>query len=313
MSLKSRGMSVWVATVFLLSLSSGNVPAEDGTLHRPFVLASNGPGDVAAKVDEVKAALKKDFEIKGEYSPYENAHVIVVTNDELRRAAAGADHGGYAAGQRVSVTKVGDNVQVAYTNPVYMSYAYRLSDSLNGVAKKLEAALGRTQEFGANGLTQKALHSYHYAFGMEYFTDPYQLVDYASYEQAVAAVEKALAERKGGATKVYRIDIPGKQETVFGVGLRAGPNGDKYMDDRFIMSVIDFKDLKQTAHLPYEILVSGKSVYALHARFRIAINFPDLKMIGDNSFLKIMPTPNALAKTLTLSAGGKPASSGFGF
>lgn len=313
MSQKSQNLMVWVATVFLLSFSFGNVHAEGDTLYRPFVLASNGPGDIAAKVDEVKSALKKDFEIAGEYSPYENAHVIVVTNDELRKAAASVDHGGYAAGQRVSVTAAGGNVQVAYTNPVYMSYAYRLSDSLGGVAKKFEAALGRMQEFGANGLTQKALRNYHYAFGMEYFTDPYELADYASHEQAVAAVEKALAAHKGGATKVYRIDIPGKQETVFGVGLRAGPDGDKYMDDRFIMSVIDFKDLKQTAHLPYEILVSGKSVYALHARFRIAISFPDLKMMGENSFLKIMPTPDALGKSLTLSAGGKPASSGLNF
>jgi len=309
----NKTIVAWFVMALSLLLSFGNARAVEDTLYRPFILASKGPGDMAGKIEEVKAALSKDFEIAGEYSPYENAHVIAVTNAELRRAAAGSEHGGYAAAQRVSLTKVGADIQVAYTNPVYMAHAYRLNDSLEGAAQKLEAALGRMQDFGASGLTAKALRGYHYTFGMEYFTDPYQLVDYGSYEQAVAAVEKALAEHKGGATKVYRIDIPGKQETVFGVGLRAGPDGDKYMDDQFIMSVIDFKDLRQTAHLPYEILVSGRRVYALHARFRIAISFPDLKMMGERSFMKIMPTPDALGKALTVSAGGKPATSGFSF
>lgn len=313
MSPKNNAVASWIAAAFLVLLSFGKAQAEDGQLLKPFILASNTPVEMPAKIAEVKAALRKDFEIAGEYSPYENTHIIVVTNDELRKASAGSEHGGYAAGQRVSVTKVGDKVQVAYTNPVYMGYAYRLNDSMTGAAKKLEAALGKEQEFGANGLTEKALRGYHYTFGMEYFTDPYQLADYASYEQAVAAVEKGLAEHKGGATKVYRIDIPGKQETVFGVGLKAGPNGDKYMDDQYIMNIIDFRDLKQSAHLPYEIMVSGKSVYALQARFRIAINFPDLKMAGDNSFMKIMGSPDALGKALTQTAGGKVATSGISF
>jgi hypothetical protein len=46
------------------------------------------------------------------------------------------------------------------------------------------------------------------------------------------------------------------------------------------MSEIDFKDVRSTAHLPYDILVSGNRVYALYARFRIAVSFPDLSMRG---------------------------------
>ena len=113
-------------------------------------------------------------------------------------------------------------------------------------------------------------------------------------------MEKSLAAGKGGVSKVYRIDVPGKDESVFGVAMTKKCSGDK-----FVMSNIDFKPVRSTAHLPYEMLVSGKKVYALYARFRIAINFPDLKMMGDNSFFKIMCAPDAIEEALTLGAGGK--------
>jgi len=62
--------------------------------------------------------------------------------------------------------------------------------------------------------------------------------------------------------------------------MKAPNAGKKYMDESFIMGEIDFKPLRSTAHLPYEILVKGKEAEALHARFRIAINFPDLSYDG---------------------------------
>jgi hypothetical protein len=80
---------------------------------------------------------------------------------------------------------------------------------------------------------------------------------------------------------------------------------DKYMYDRFIMDEIVFKELRSTAHLYYEIPVFDKKVYALSARFRIAISFPDLFMMGSHSFMNIMKTPDAIKKALTQAAGGK--------
>jgi hypothetical protein len=180
-----------------------------------------------------------------------------------------------------------------------------MQGDLADVSAKLAAALGRKEEFGAKGLTAKKLRSYHYMMGMEYFTDPSVLAEYGSFEEAAAAVEAGLAAGKGGVTKVYRVDIPGKKETVFGVAMKAASDADKYMDDKFIMSEIDFRDLKSTAHLPYEMLVSGNKVYALYARFRIATSFPDLSMMGKNSFMNIMKSPEAIRKALTQAAGGK--------
>ena len=288
-------------SIFLISTTFA-----DDVLLKPFVLGSRGPGSVAEKAAAIKTALTaQGFVIAGEYSPFPDADVIVATNDELKNTAAKSEHGGFGAAVRVSVTKVKDEVQVAYTNPVYMANAYRMQGDLADVSAKLAAALGRKEEFGAKGLTAKKLRSYHYMMGMEYFTDPSVLAEYGSFEEAAAAVEAGLAAGKGGVTKVYRVDIPGKKEAVFGVAMKAASDADKYMDDKFIMSEIDFRDLKSTAHLPYEMLVSGNKVYALYARFRIATSFPDLSMMGKNSFMNIMKSPEAIRKALVQAAGGK--------
>lgn len=277
----------------------------DETL-KPFVLGSRGSGSVAEKVAEAKTALTgQGFTIAGEYSPYADTVIIAATNDELKNTAAKSERGGFGAAVRVSVTKVRDEVQVAYTNPVYLANAYRMQGDLADVSAKLAAALGRKEEFGAKGLTAGKLRSYHYTVGMEYFDEPSVLAEYKSFEEAAAAVEAGLAAGKGGVKKVYRIDIPGKKEAVFGVVMNAASDADKFMDDEFIMSEIDFKDLKSTAHLPYEMLVSGNKVFALYARFRIAISFPDLSMMGSNSFMHIMKSPEAIRKALTQAAGGK--------
>lgn len=274
--------------------------AADQTL-KPFILAYKAKGDLASVAKEVRQKLETNgFEIAGVYSPYDTASIIIITSEELKKAAGQSKFGGYGAGQRVSITKVGDEIQVAYTNPAYMAKAYRMNDDLLKVTEQLNKALGKETEFGPKeGLTGKELHKYHYMFGMEYFDEPSILAKYDNYEQAVQAVEKGLAAGKGGVTKVYRIDIPGQQQTVFGVHMTDDCSGDK-----FIMDKIDFKPLRSTAHLPYEMLVAGNTVYALYARFRIAINFPDLKMMGANSFFKIMCAPGAIERALTLAAGG---------
>lgn len=276
---------------------------------KPFVLAYKTKGDVATVAGEVKQKLTAaGFAIAGEFAPYKDAMVIAVTNDSLKKNAAQSDFGGYAAAQRVSVTKNGGDIEVSYTNPSYMASAYRMKGDLADVAKQLETALGAQQEYGTGkGMNDRKLRKYHYMFGMEYFDDldAHRIASHKSYDEAVKAIEANLAKSVGGVSKVYRIDIPGKQETVFGVGMKKPDGGDKYMSDEYIMSVIDFQTPKATAHLPYEILVSGKDVYSLYARFRIAMNFPDLSMMGDNSFMNIVESPEALKKALTKVAGGQ--------
>ncbi|MBI5430718.1 MAG: hypothetical protein HY938_09725 [Nitrosomonadales bacterium] len=288
--------SVLLSAVFMFSGTSAL--AADAIL-KPFVLGSKGAGTVAEKAEQVKAALAAGgFTVVGDYVPYADAEILVVTSDELKKNAAESEHGGFGAIQRVAITSAKNEVQVSYTNPVYMSHVYRMKGDLSGVSAGLAKALGRVEEFGAKGMTAAQARKYHYMIGMEYFDEPDVLAEYASYEEAVQAVNAKLSANRNGVSKVYRVDVPGKQESVFGAALKGATEADKNMDDRFIMSEIDFRDVKSTAHLPYEVLVSGNRVYALYARFRIAINFPDLSMMGKNSFMNIMKSPDAIRDAL---------------
>jgi hypothetical protein len=297
-------MKVLLNFIAVFAISLGSTVASAQAL-KPFILGSKGAGDLAAKVEETKKALTgAGFTIVGTHNPYANTSLIVVTNDELKSTAAKSKMGGFGAGQRISIVKMKDEIQVAYANPVYWSNVYRMSGDLKGTQEKLQTALGKVEEFGAKGLAPEKLRKYQYMMMMPYFDDPDKLVRHASHEAAVKAVEDGLAGGKFGVTKVYRIDIPGKKEAVFGVALK-GEGKDKIMDDKFIMGEVDFRDVKSAAHLPFEMLVVDDTVYALSARFRIAASFPDLAMTGDNSFMRIMESPDAIKKALAQAAGDK--------
>lgn len=286
--------------LFFLLLS---LPALAADKLKPFYLASNAGGDYAQIVADTKSKLSSaGFEIVGEHSPYKGASIIIVTNDALKNNAKASDFGGYGAVQRIAVTDMNGNIQVTYTNPVYMANGYRMKGQLEDVAAALKGALGEQQTYGSEkGLTGKKLQGYHYMFGMPYFDDPDVLAKHDSYDKAVAAVEAGLAAGKGGTSKVYRVDIPGKQQSVIGVAMSQDMSSDVT-----IMKEVDFKDIRSTAHLPYELLVheDGK-VYALNGKFRIALNFPDLSMAGAHSFMGIMASPDAIKKALSAASGGK--------
>ena len=297
----------------------GVAPSHAAERMKPFELASTAPGELAPVVAEVKQKLADGgFTIVGSYAPYTNvtfgdgevvsAEILAVTSPALQKAAAATSTGGYAAVQRVSVTQVVDHgtsqVQVAWTNPSYMAHAYRLGTDLAEVTAALGKTLGAQQAYGsARGLDAAALEHYHYKVFMPYFTDADVLASYASHEEAVSAVDAGLAAHRGGTGEVYRLALPGTQQTVFGVAL-AGTDANDCSGDRYIMSKIDFQPIKSTAHLPYEVLVAGNKVYALPAKFRIAINFPDLSMMGSHSFVSIMCAPGAIKKALAAAASG---------
>jgi len=290
---------------FVFALSATTAFAEE--ILMPFVLASTSGGDVKSVAAEVKSKLTAGgFEVVGEYSPYKDAHIIIVTNDALKQAASKSDFGAYGAAQRVSITRNGDQTEVVYTNPVYMAAAYRMSGDLASTRAALEGTLGAEKDFGSEkNLTAEDLGKYHYTVMMEYFDDPSELAEYDSQAEALKAVNAALAAGKGGTAKVYQIDIPGKDESVIGVALK-GTGPDDCSGDEFVMSRIDKATPRSTAHLPYEIVVSDGTAYALFARFRIAINWPHLPMMASETgatFMSIMCSPGAIEEALIQGSG----------
>ncbi len=310
MNTMKRIISAFLLVGAMLLPWAGGVQAAER--FKPFVLASQGPGDFDTRVEETRAALTAaGFEILGEYSPYsdtfvDKTQVIIVTNDELRKAAGMSKRGGFATPWRVAVTQSGDEIQVMYPNPIYLANGYRLKTDLAGVSEALKQAIGAQEIFGSKkGLTARKLRKYHYTFGMEYFDDVYELAEYGSHKEAVDVLEKNLAAGIGGMTKIYRLDL-GNDITVFGVQGKSGDqNSDEHMDDAWMMKNLDFEKLRKTAYLPVEIMVDGNEIIALHLRFRMALHFPDLKMMGANSFMNLMPSPRAAGLAMEAVAGGE--------
>jgi hypothetical protein len=304
----ARLLGKTLIAIFAVVLSAGSALANDVLM--PFVFAGNQSGDVASVAADVKSKLKgAGFEIVGEYSPYAGANIIIVTSEAQKAHAAKSEFGAYGAISRVAITQNGDNVEVSYTNPVYMAAAYRMATDMADIRAKLEDALGAEMDYGSEkNLTAEDLREYHYTVMMEYFDDPSVLAEYDSQEEAVKAVEDALAAGLGATAKIFRVDIPGKDETIFGVALK-GADADDCSGDEFIMSRIDKATPRSTAHLPYEIVVSDGTAYALFARFRIAINWPHLPMMASETgatFMNIMCSPGAIEEALIKASGETP-------
>ena len=274
---------------------------------KPFILAKTVSGTMSEVVNDVTTKLTEHgFTVVGTYSPYPNATVICASYPDLTAAAAKAKNGGFGAAQRIAVTEIDGKLQVTYANPAYIGTAYGLG-KLETVSQKLAAALGREQEYGAEGIKEEKLGpgKYHYKMLMPYFDDIDVLNTYSDYKTGIATVEANLAAGKGGTAKVYRIDLPGKDVSVFGVAIPKGDGIDSgdTDTDKEIMDIIDYKPIRSTAYLPYELMVQGNKAIALRGRYRIAVHFPDTPMVGSHGFTKIMSAPGGILNALEAVAG----------
>ena len=306
--MKNTTQPLLALTIYFSSYFFSCMAIAAETYFKPFILAQiQQTTDLAKATSDVKNNIgKAGFEIVGEYSPYKNTNIIIISNAKLRQYAEQSENGIYGAVQRVTITASNKTVQVAFTNPTYMAHVYRFKTDLADITKSLKDNLGFVKEYGSEkGLTKAELRDYQYKFMMPDFTDKLELAEYPNHEEALTKVLKALKENDGGVSKVYQVDLAGKKETLIGVHM-IGNSVTDCSSDKFIMSKIDFQTVKSSGHLPYEMIIKNGNVYALFAEFRIALSFPDLSMMGDNSFFSIMCAPGSILQALTLGAGGNP-------
>lgn len=263
----------------LLTLGLGLASFSIFAAEMPFIKA-------AQNLDTIEAtAQAAGFEVLAQYKPYEGTKVYVLTSAELKAAAAKTEFGGYGAAIRLAVS----NDQLSYNNPRYQAAMYRMDEDLADVATKLSQAFGDAGQFGADSARSvDDLRDYHYMAFMPYFDDYEKLASFDNHTAALNAINANL-KSSSNAAKVYELSI-NQQMTLFGIAILNGDGSDETV----------MKTLKNSAaHLPYEILVSGKTAYMLHPKFRIAMSAPDLSM-GD--FMTIMAAPDAIiavGKSLT--------------
>lgn len=281
---------------------------EKSVLLKPFTLAKiyKDNRNYAAVVLKVKKQLTHaGFKIVGIYEPHSTVNIIIVTSKTLLRTASKTEFGGFGAGIRISVTQAKNGIQVAHVNPTYMAVAYNMKSYLSSTRQKLAKTLGYVKDFGGEGVPLDELGEYHYGFGLERFHGFMDLAEYKSHKAALEFVERGFLRSLKDMEKVYRIDIPGKEQSVFGISLKNSVEDEKFLNDKYLMDIIDDKELRRSAHLPYELMVVGKRVIIMHPHFRIAVNFPDLHMFGKHSFGKIMDLPYIYEEFFIQLAGGE--------
>merc|ERR1712137_520139 len=259
----------------------------------PFVLAYVSETDVNSELENVKEKLtERNFEIVGVADPSDSIRIVCFTSEILKERAASKKLGGFASCLRVAITQTQSGVEVSWTNPKYLGAICRVQEKYDDTYDELVTAIGKQEEFGAKQpLTDAKARKYHYKIGMPYFNEPIVLAKYSSHEEACQALEKNLASNSLHCKQIFKIPLK-NNETMYGVQIDGGE-----FPDSFVMKKIDVKAPYHTAHLPYEIAVVDSNIIAHSPKFRIAIHFTDLKMVGNNSFASIMECPKFYEKT----------------
>ena len=271
----------------------------------PYTLGATSNKGLKESAALVKEKLTANgFQVLGEYAPAEDKErwMIVITSESLLYAA-GKTGGltGFAAALRVALTRESGRVLISYTTPEYWLNAY-YRDDFDAVKSLLDPLTGKLENvmqesgtyagtaFGSEkGLDVDDLRSYKYMMGMPKFHETKELGEFASYKEAIDKVESSLIKGVPDVTKVYSVEVPGKELKLYGFAL-GGEKGESHF-----LPIVDISEPKHTAFLPYEFLVMGNEVHMLHGRFRIALSFPDLKM---GTFTKIMSSPGDIEDLL---------------
>jgi hypothetical protein len=258
----------------------------------PYVRASKlPPAELPAQLAAVEKKLgDAGFTVIGRHLPKglpQNGTLVVTDSGLLEAIRSIGGSAVVASGIRVGVQANGN---VSYMNPDYWYRAFLRGKfgSAQGAVKATQArlvqALGEGKPFGGN-VDEDDLPSYRYMFGMERFdSSNSELATHASFEEALASVQANLAKNVADTSKVYEVVLPEQKIAVFGVAMNSPDSGEGWWVNKI-------QGADHVAALPYEIFIVGNKVYALYARYRIALAWPDL---GMGQFMGIINAPDAI-------------------
>jgi hypothetical protein len=262
----------------------------------PYTHASKLPAaELSAQLSQVEKKLQAEgFSVLGQHLPkgVVGRASLVVSDPAMLAAirASGPSSGIVAAALRVGVDSEGN---VSYMNPDYWYRAYlrgkfpASQEAVKSVQQRLVKALGEGTGFGGD-VPQAELTDYRYMFGMERFDSANsELASYASFDEALKAVKDNLVKGLGDTRQVYEVTMPDKKMAVFGVAMNSGSDGEGWWVNKI--------GTDHPAALPYELFIVDNKVYALYARYRIALAWPAL---GMGQFMTIINAPEAIRTTM---------------
>jgi len=267
----------------------------------PYFQGDKVPGpDLPTQLGQVEKKLQAEgFTVVGRHTPPGlPGHASLVITDPEMLAAIRAIGGSaiVASGIRIGLQSDGT---LSYMNPEYWYRAYLRSQypaaqaAAQSVHRRLVKALGEGAGFGGD-VPEGSLATYRYMFGMERFDAANSLLStHASFEEALKSVQDNLSRGTGGTSRVYEVVMPNNKTAVFGVAMNHESDGEGWWVSKI--------GADHMAGLPYELFIVDNKVYALYARYRIALAWPAL---GMGQFMRIVNAPEAIRSTLTRVAGG---------
>ncbi|MDI6750922.1 MAG: hypothetical protein QMD73_12175 [Rhodocyclaceae bacterium] len=268
---------------------------------QPYFYGDKVPGGdlktaMAAAEQKLTAA---GFTVVGRHTPPGIAGhgSIVVTEPGLTSALTQV--GGKAiVGVPIRVGVKADGT-VSYLNLEYWQRAFLRNDygkaegAVKAAAGKLAQALGAGKPFGGE-VKAEDLPGYRYMAGMERFDDKSELKTYpGGFDEAVKTIRDNLGKGVAKTAKVYEIVMPEKKLAVFGVATNDPEDGEGWWVNKI--------GAEHIAALPWEIFVVDNKAYALFARYRTALAWPDLGMF---QFMKIGSHPDSNQGMMAKVAGG---------
>jgi hypothetical protein len=240
--------------------------------------------------------------------------VLTVSSEAMRETASKSKRGGYGAVVSIAFEQVGGETRISYQNPQYLAHGYRLEGDNEAAFQSLAAALGAKGYFGGEPISKANLRTYQYAFGLETFVDPVDLGSFGGFSSADSKITERVKNGELGTELVYRVKIPGKKQIVYGVAMQTD---DPNAHGAALVQAVDHDAPRGYAFLPYPILLDGNAAETLNLRFRMALFFPDLPMMGgEASFFKLRSAPDAINNLLIAVVDGeiqKEERSGNGF
>jgi hypothetical protein len=225
-------------------------------------------------------------------------HASIVVTEPGFSAALTQIGGSAVVGLPIRVGVKADGT-VSYQNLEYWQRAFlrenygKVEAAVRETGAKLQQVLGGGKPFG--GIVKpENLPKYRYMAGMERFDDKSELKTYGGgFDEAVKTIRDNLAKGVARTAKVYEVVIPEKKLAVFGVATNDPENGEGWWAKKIGPDHI--------AALPWEIFVVDNKAYALFARYRTALAWPDLGMF---QFMGIATHPDSTAEMMAKVAGG---------
>jgi len=224
-------------------------------------------------------------------------HGVIVVTESAYSAALTQIGGSAIVGLPIRIGVKADG-SVSYQNLEYWQRAYLRQDyakaeaAIKATTGKLQQTLGAGKTFGGD-VKPEDLPTYRYMAGMERFADKSELKAHASFDEAVKTIRDNLAKGVAKTAKVYEVVMPDKKLAVFGVATNDPEDGEGWWAKKI--------GPDHVAALPWEIYVIDGKAYALFARYRTALAWPDLGMF---QFMGISSHPDSTAAMMAKVAGG---------